>query len=245
MGLRTVLKNKIEKLTGLIILKNLPFGIDPIADILSLLTHYSFGTIIDVGANTGQIAMRVIEKLPEAKIHCIEPWFETFQVLRTNLGKHKNIFFHQIAIGEKNGELDLFQGEIDSTMQTLANNDKLIQRLKTNKVKVQTLDDFSNQNGIKHINYLKIDTEGYDLNVLKGAEKLLKQSIDFIEVEAGMNPRNKYHVPFFDLKTFLEEKGYLMFGFYDQVHEWIEQKPFLRRSNLLFISRILADNHKM
>ena len=60
-----------------------------------------------------------------------------------------------------------------------------------------------------------------------------------------MNPHNKYHVPFFDLKSFLVEKGFLMFGFYDQVHEWIEKKLFLRRSNAVFISGYLADNYKM
>lgn len=70
-----------------------------------------------------------------------------------------------------------------------------------------------------------------------------KKGFDFIEVEAGMNPHNKYHVPFSELKSFLESKGYLMFGFYDQTQEWICKKPFLRRCNAVFISETLADNY--
>jgi len=111
---------------------------------------------------------------------------------------------------------ELFYGGSDTSMCTLVNSniDEQSDRRIANKMNIQTLDSFCKEYGIKHINYLKIDTEGYDLNVLKGADRLYSnKAVDFIEVEAGMNPRNKYHVSFIDLKSFLEAKGYLMFGF--------------------------------
>lgn len=244
MGIKNYIKNQIEGLTGLIILNSLPYGVDPFIDIQRLIKNYNFGTFIDVGANTGQEALYILKKFPKTILHCIEPQIETFRILNENLGKCENIFCHHVAIGDKNGELILFQGEDDPSMCRLINKDRAHEDIDqlNEKISLITLDEFCDVNNIGHINYLKIDTEGYDLNVLKGTERLHRcKSIDFIEVEAGMNPRNKYHVPFFDLKDFLEEREYLMFGFYDQVHEWIDKKPFLRRSNAVFISGRLAD----
>jgi hypothetical protein len=100
------------------------------------------------------------------------------------------------------------------------------------------IDAFSKKNKIERIDFLKIDTEGGDLDVLKGAENMLKsQKIDFVQVEAGMNPDNNHHVPFECLKSFLEKYNYYLFGIYDQVNEWPSEEPHLRRTNSVFVSR--------
>ncbi len=115
----------------------------------------------------------------------------------------------------------------------------------TEEVNVLTLDSFWQDRNINHISYLKIDTEGGDLNVLKGGEKLLaEQRIDFVEVEAGMNAYNKRHVPFETLKSYLEAKNYFLFGIYEQVQEWPTQHTHLRRVNSVFMSRTMIDRSK-
>ena len=59
--------------------------------------------------------------------------------------------------------------------------------LTTETVDIVTLDEFCQTKRIDQINYLKIDTEGGDLEVLKGAANMLtEQRIDFVEVEAGI-----------------------------------------------------------
>ena len=108
-----------------------------------------------------------------------------------------------------------------------------------------TLDDFCQDQKINHISYLKVDTEGADLDVLQGARGALERNeIDFVEVEAGMNPHNKYHVPLEKLKSFLEGHDYYIFGIYEQVREWIEKKPNLRRTNAVFISNKMISQYK-
>lgn len=105
-------------------------------------------------------------------------------------------------------------------------------------VKIETLDDFCLEHEISHIGFLKIDTEGNDLNVLRGGKQILSQQrIDVVQVEAGMNPANKRQVPYNSLCNFLEARNYLLFGIYDQVSEWPQRKPHLRRANPVFISR--------
>jgi hypothetical protein len=85
---------------------------------------------------------------------------------------------------------------------------------------------------------MKIDTEGYDLHVLRGARGMLAdQKIDLVQVEAGISPENVRHVRLEAMKSYLEERDYFLFGFYDQVPEWPTGRPHLRRANAVFISR--------
>ena len=105
-------------------------------------------------------------------------------------------------------------------------------------VEIESLDNFCSGHEIDQISFLKIDTEGYDLEVLKGASRMLgEQRIDLVEVEAGMNCLNKTHVPFEDLKAYLEKMEYYLFAIYEQVGEWPKKEPQLRRANAVFISR--------
>lgn len=100
-----------------------------------------------------------------------------------------------------------------------------------------TLEEFCESNGIKFIDSLKIDTEGYDLEVLKGSSELLKKSsIAFIEAEVGMNPKNNLHVDFLVIREYLKSYNYFVFGIYEQTHERKAGLPVLRRANVLFIS---------
>jgi hypothetical protein len=113
---------------------------------------------------------------------------------------------------------------------------------KTGKViKMQTLSDLCSKESISHINFLKVDTEGFDLQVIQSAESMLeKQSIDFIEAEVGMNPTNTLHVPLHHVQSYLESKDYFLFGLYEQVHEWGTNYKILRRCNALFVSKKLG-----
>jgi len=106
---------------------------------------------------------------------------------------------------------------------------------------MRTLVSFCQEQGIGEIDFLKIDTEGYDLEVLKGAEQMLdSHQISFIQVEAGMNPSNKKHVSLEKFKEYLEPKEYLLFGIYEQASE--KSNVFLRRCNALFVSQKALEN---
>lgn len=105
-------------------------------------------------------------------------------------------------------------------------------------MKIETLDDFCTANGISEINLLKIDTEGHDLSVLKGAECMLNSMhIDMIQVEAGMHIGNTFHIQFEKFKDFLEPKGYFLFKIYEQASETLTDEATLRRTNPVYISR--------
>jgi hypothetical protein len=107
-----------------------------------------------------------------------------------------------------------------------------------------TIDAFCAEHRIERIDYLKIDTEGHDLEVLKGSHEMLSSDrISIVEVECGMNPGNTYHVPFETMKPRLEGYGYRLFRLYDQVCEWPTREPHLRRANAVYLSpRTISEN---
>src|SRR5262249_54865627 len=108
---------------------------------------------------------------------------------------------------------------------------------RTEEVEMDTIDRICQQSAVERVSYLKIDTEGGDLDVLKGAEQMLSsQRVHLVEVEAGMNCRNRRHVPFEALKDHLERRNYFVFGIYEQMCEWPTMEAHLRRVNAVFVS---------
>ena len=221
-------------------------GADTFQDIKFNLKNYQIDTIFDVGANTGQSANLYVSLFPSATIFCFEPIRESFDQLLTNTSQKSQIHCFDIALSSRKGTgAMLSQGT--STMNRLLDqlDDSLLKSEPIENVVVTTLEAFCRDQDVSQISYLKIDTEGNDLEVLKGAETLLaNQSVDLVEVEAGMNPTNKHHVPFNLLKEYLEDKNYFIFGIYEQYHEWPTNEPHLRRTNTVFISRRMIDLYK-
>jgi FkbM family methyltransferase len=223
-----------------------PFGLNPLYDIKHILNDYTINVIVDVGANVGQSADKFVTTFPEAIVHCLEPISETYSSLKRNTARYKNVVCHNLALGSKNESVEIsLEDNIKSTRVSLRPTMVNSSNVRTEKVEVKTLSTFCSTFKIARIDYLKIDTEGYDLEVLKGGEEMLtSKQIDLIEVEAGMNPTNTYHVNFSIITKYLEDNGYYIFGIYEQSQEWLLNKPILRRCNLLFISHRLAETIK-
>jgi FkbM family methyltransferase len=243
MNIKKSLKNALERNTGWNLYKKIPFGLDPYLDLKSKFKEYKFKTFFDVGANVGQSVKAMRKQFPKVEIYCFEPVKKTFELLKANT-MQLQVNYYQIAFGSKPDEIEILVNssddwsEMNSILSPGAAGDSLL--LIKEKIKVSTLSEFCSDQSISKIDYLKIDTEGYDLEVLKGGTDLLKkQSVSFIEIELGMNPENHYHVDFVEVKSFLENFDYRIYGIYEQVQEWPTNTPILRRVNTLFVSRDL------
>jgi FkbM family methyltransferase len=228
--------------------KLLPRGFSKFVDIKRCLPQYYVNNIFDVGANVGQSAKEYTHYFPDAQIYCFEPVKPTFDQLVTNLKGYDNIHFFSIAFGASKGVGKIALSGPSDMFHIMAGPENTAESTSaTQEVQIESLDAFCKENGIDDISYLKIDTEGYDLEVLKGAGNLLtKHKIGLVELEAGMNPGNKTHIPFERSKEFLEMHRYFLFGVYEQIGEWPTKEPHLRRTNPIYISEnvILANTLK-
>jgi FkbM family methyltransferase len=160
-------------------------GVEPFSDIRFFLKSTQNPVIFDIGANEGQTAKRFISDFPNANVYSFEPSPKTFIDLRRNLKIHKNSHQFNVGIGSKNENRCLLENN-HSTMSSFLDPGKacwgnLVQKTDT---RIITLDEFSKSHGIDTIHILKSDTQGYDLEVLKGCESLFAHGrIHLIHIE--------------------------------------------------------------
>lgn len=212
---------------------------DPFDLILRYLPDWSPAIIFDVGANIGQSAKGYARRFPDARIHSFEPTPQTFQELAETVLRFPNVVAHCLALGRTDETLGLTQGR-KSAMNRLLPRDAVLPEGAIH-VEVRTGASLMRNLGIDRIDFLKIDTEGHDLEVLHGFKPMLDR-VDFIQVEAGMNPYNATHVPFAQLDGLLKDAGFHLAHIFDQKMEWKRGgQPILRRCNPLYINGRLLD----
>jgi len=215
---------------------SLPHGFDVFFDIRRHMSFQKFNVIFDVGANEGQSLYRISHAFPRADIYCFEPIRSTFNQLTNKTKKMNRVHCFQIAFGSTIGtiQVELQNCSLINSLarKTEANSGK---NLNFETVHVDTLNRFCDEHNVICIDYLKIDTEGFDLEVLKGGDKLFSSGrVAFVQVEAGLNFANKEHVPFQVLRQYLEDRAYVLFGVYEQTLEWTGELR-LRFCNAVFV----------
>ena len=247
MRIQSRLMQLAEQLTGTRIFRQLPQGVDLFVDLKKLLPHFIPETIIDVGANVGQSARAFAKQWPHCQIFCFEPIGATFAKLQRNMRHLPGVRCFQLALGASAGAATMQTHEL-SVLNSLLDRPPTEAERKagtTELVQIERLDEFCRQHGVERIDFLKVDTEGQDLKVLEGAAPLLDEArLAIVELEAGMNPTNELHVPFQQLVDFMQSRGYLLFGIYDQQNEWQTGDPQLRRSNPVFFSKSALNRWK-
>jgi FkbM family methyltransferase len=213
-------------------------GVNFYHDVKRLVPGCPMNHVFDVGANVGLSTIEIATHFPNARIYCFEPVLRTFEKLRNATADLENVSCVHCALGDEVARRRMTAKGTSGKNHLVSDGDS---DGETEGVDVTTLDAFCRQHAIDHVGYVRIDTEGNDLNVLKGAYALLKAGrIDFLEVEAGMNPSNAYHVPIEDFKAYLEPLGYYLFGIYEQKSEWRQKEKYLRRADVAFMRKDLS-----
>jgi len=141
--------------------------------------------VFDVGANVGEWASTASSFLvQDAVIYAFEPVKETFQAL--SRAANEIIRPINFALGKENGEAIVYTSKMYAGTNSLVFNDYVGHSDKTEKILVRSGDSFCEENNIDKINFLKIDTEGYELSVLSGFQRMMREGrIDFIQFEYG------------------------------------------------------------
>jgi FkbM family methyltransferase len=208
----------------------LPFGVDLYADLKRFDANFKMDTVFDVGANEGQTYLEVREAFPKAKIFSFEPCSQTFKKLLENTLNDRNAHVFQIALGAENSDAVLVAAN-DSRLNKV----QAAPRMESagDRIQIKTIDDFCLMQSINTIDLLKTDTEGYDLEVLKGAAVLLaSKRIRFIYTETTFDRSNSqcsYFPPIFD---YLTSSGYSFIGLY---HPYFHSDPLrIHYCNALF-----------
>jgi FkbM family methyltransferase len=159
------------------------YGVSPYVDIARLNRAWgrSVGVFFDVGANRGQTTQQALKEFPAARIFAFEPHPGTCQALRNSVSDDR-LSIYQLALGDKCGHVALYEygssGD-GSLINSLVSNARFPMQFGFSateaRVECTTIDAFCASTKIEIVDVLKIDTEGYDLNVIKGAQGMLRE----------------------------------------------------------------------
>ncbi len=175
--------------------------------------------VFDVGAHHGQTTLHFTKSFPTASIHCFEPVDENFIKLKANTKDRKLIQVNKFALGSAQTSVMIKTGQSDQTHQVLRKKEKSNANEEIRLVRMDTIDNYMKDRDIFNIDLLKIDVEGYELEVLSGAKDALQSSmVKTILAECDFDPDDTQHTYFNDLWDFLRKKNYAFIGLYDVIH---------------------------
>ena len=234
---KTIIRESLIKFTGYYILKKhaLPVGSDLIVDLKSKIP-FPINTVFDVGANVGQTAIWFNDYLKLASVYSFEPVKNTYLKLVENTSRIDQVKCFNLALGEREEllKIKLFSDE-SSTLNSLKESSQNLNSNFSETIEVVTGDQFCLNNKIGQIDLLKIDTEGFEIEVLNGfSEMLLNGKIKAIYCEVGFDPNNIRNTYINNIFDFMNKHNYRFYGLYE-----INNMPIKRSvnyGNALFIS---------
>jgi len=196
---------------------------------LEKLVNNKHPLIIDVGANIGQSVDEFKKIWPDSKIHCFEPQDECLKQLESTAFKYENVFVNNYAAGSEKKDQIFYSHDISSgtsgfnkvnfsskdsiDLSKVSSKDRDSFELKYNHervVKVDRLDNYLSNNSINNIDLLKIDTQGFEPEVIEG----LGDSISDVKVLITELMFYDYYdrsLSFYDIEKILIPKGFKLF----------------------------------
>jgi len=194
-----------------------------------LIDVYKINKIIDVGANEGQFGAFLRSIGFKGEIYSFEPVAAPFKILSSISAKDDKWFVNNCALGATSGEATINVSRHTSFSSILNPSDYALERWTNSRVDhketivIKTLDEWCKSGVISDHDslFLKMDTQGYDLEVFRGAHSILHQVrgiLSELSLIAVYNDMPNYMQ---SLKTF-ENAGFSVSGFY----------PITRNKNL-------------
>jgi len=182
--------------------------------IINFLEDQSIKTVIDIGAHKGEFIKSVLNISSVTNIEGFEPQKNIFEVLKKTFSTNKYIKLNNLAIADKAGKQIMKINKLsDTSTLNEIDSDSLYFKFKSfllyeknsiiseQEVLTTTIDLFFQNIKFSEKTLMKIDTEGYEYNVLTGSENKIKE-IKFILIENQFSKMYK-NVKFEDCHQFL------------------------------------------
>jgi len=196
-------------------------------EIHQILNNEEKPIIFDVGANEGQSIARFRQIFPTSIIHSFEPQPKECEIIQKKYASN-NTFINNAGLGSTEGKKKFYvnwSSSSSSFIQLNLNSEGIrkssehygvpsekyiVDEIEAN---IFTLDSYVKKNNITKIDILKIDTQGFEDEVLKGAENSLKSNIiNTIEMELLVGDNYEKRVTFSDVGKYLIPYGYRLYA---------------------------------
>jgi len=185
------------------------------------LAPFGFRTVLDVGAHEGESARQFHALFPEAEVHSFEPLREAFEKLEQGLAGVPRQHCHHLALGERNGTAPIHRSSFSqsSSLLEMADAHKVAYPFSAgssvDETPLETLDSVAARTVFEPEILLKIDTQGYEKQVLAGAEQTLSR-VKLIIVEASFTELYVGQARFPEIYALITQHGFEYRGAWDQ-----------------------------
>jgi FkbM family methyltransferase len=170
--------------------------------------------ILDIGANIGQTALEInknrLAKNKVYQIFCFEPFSENYLSLKKNieLNEPHSIIAENIGLGRTNANVNMFKDCISNSGGNRVVHTSSVNTAGIEEVAISSLDAYLNKSSINKIDFIKVDVEGYEFEVLSGALNTLKSQKPKLFIELDDKNLRSQGSSAKELLTFLEELNY-------------------------------------
>jgi FkbM family methyltransferase len=199
--------------------------------------------VLDIGAHHGWFFHCWLDWCPKAHIHAFEPYLESFEATDRLYGQDPRVTLHQAGVGETSGALKfnvLAESKVSNsflaphreTWDSIGFTTGAVTQL---TVPVTTIDEFAASQQLENIYLMKVDVQGYEMHVLRGAEKTLPR-VDHIFVEAGIQQLYENAPLFTEVVEFLRPRGFHLMS----LRAWHRGNHVLMETDMLFRRNDLA-----
>ncbi len=201
-------------------------------------------TVLDIGANIGRWAIPISRKIgAKGHVHAFEPNKESFSFLKNRIRSFKNVSIHNIALS--NGEHKEVEFLIQKGISCPANaaiaetasqiTDK--ENFEIVKVESKSTDTFVNANHVNSVDFIKIDVEGHELEVIKGFKDGIKLYKPVLAIEILKDKWKNNNANNSDVAQLILNEGYRIGQFNESNKEYIfEESKFEENfQNFIFI----------
>jgi FkbM family methyltransferase len=191
-------------------------GQDVYFDIKGFIAANSSPVIFDVGANVGQTIDALRHIFPCPTIHAFEPGKAAFASLWQTHSKLPHVHLNNLALGSKPERKTFFENsKTDMSSFLPLGRDGWGQISNQREIEVSTIDRYCSQHEIPFIDLLKSDTQGFDLEVIKGAQGLLDaRKIRLIYLELIFQKLYQGIPRIDEIYRFISDQGFELVSFY-------------------------------
>jgi len=212
-----------------------------------LITLANDAVIFDIGANIGSMSLAFAKLTPDGQVYAFEPTTYAFIKLKENLSLNPSLAEHintiQMFASEETASDHKIEAYSSWKIDGSAESAHPLHggTLKTDQEKnipAISLDDFCDENRIQRLDCIKIDTDGHELKVLKGATRTIGKFQPIVIFEIGLYIIQEHGIEFEEYLEFFADHGYTLFN--SKNNKQVTPENYLRQIPLYYTTDVIA-----
>jgi FkbM family methyltransferase len=150
--------------------------------------------VLDVGSNVGLFMNSVLKVCPDATLHCFEPVKKYYDISVDKFKGTPNVFINNVGLSNKKEEKTIFLDTTNNPGWNTYIEEETQSNMARESTSLITLDEYCKENKLTKIDFIKIDTEGFEAYILEGFLTTLAslEKKPYLLIELGWGTRHPH-----------------------------------------------------